>query len=339
MKTANRRSSDRRRWRSGSALGFLLVGGALTLCGAPSPLGSSLAARAAVVLLKESDEPLMGPIVKDQADRIVIRETLPDGSQRERSIARADVAEVIVTVDPARLAALDPSRPADYLEYAEDLAEKRRDPEALEAALRLYGIAAWLAPERHGRSALLGMAAIARSPEEGRGFRALAYLLDEGRDPQLLRDSDPPGARAKPAATVRTGLTDDGLLEAVRQLRRGARSVARRLAERPETKAEFGRLQGILTYDEFLAGCLDSAPPDTLLRALLQAELALTPVESGESATTGAAAATSSAGAGWSADLLDSPARPLPVLSLGRITEFDPRAHRYVDGRWVAPTP
>jgi len=293
-------------------------------------VGANRFGHAAVVLPKDSGEPVYGYLLKNEAERVVIRENLPGGGTREREFSREEIDELILTVDPARLAQLRPDNPQGYLEYAEDLAEKRRDPEARDTAVRLYLIAAWLAPEQHGRGALLGMTALSRSAEEQRAFRALAFTFDNYRDISLLREESVVGTRAR--STDKDVSASDGLLECVRQLRRGNRSQARRQAERKEIKAEFPRLHGLFTYEEFLAACLDPSPPEQLVRSLVQAELNLMPavgVLAAESAPRGQSTA-------WlPAVVASSP--PLPVLSLERVTEFDPRECVFVAGKWLDP--
>lgn len=304
----------------------------------------------AVVLLKENDEPVVGYLVRQDAERVVIREPLPGGGTREREIPRAEIDELLITVDPARLTALSPDKPQGYLEYAEDLAEKKRDPEARDTALRLYLIAAWLAPDRLGRSALLGMSELGRTAEERRACRALAFLLDKNHDPGLLRDDSILGSLAtstgdksggKPvggkSGDVASGaatreLASDPLLECLRQLRRGHRNVAKRLAERPEVRRDFPRVAEILSFEEFQAGCLDPAPRADLLQKLLQAELMLLPTDGTPVRST----AETAPAASWRSAVTGA-APPLPLLTLERLTEFDPRACVYLAGRWVEP--
>ena len=84
----------------------------------------------------------MGYMVREDARSIVVRQPLPGGKNRESSFLKKDLDELIITVSPQRLSELTPDKPALYSEYAEELAEKQRDPEARDAAIRLYAIAA-----------------------------------------------------------------------------------------------------------------------------------------------------------------------------------------------------
>src|SRR4051794_1038591 len=99
-------------------------------------------AEAVVVLPKGSDRPVMGYRVGQDERNAGVRQEQPGGKSRETLFARSDIEELIITVSPDRLAELDPARPEMYREYAEELAEKQRDPEARDAAIRLYAIAA-----------------------------------------------------------------------------------------------------------------------------------------------------------------------------------------------------
>src|SRR4051794_9454767 len=96
----------------------------------------------AVVVLKGSNQPVVGYLVRQDDRSVTLREILPSGKSRESSFPRSNLDELIITVLPDRLTALNPARLTDYLEYAEELAEKKRDPEARETAIRLYAIAA-----------------------------------------------------------------------------------------------------------------------------------------------------------------------------------------------------
>jgi len=157
----------------------------------------SLCARVAlavVVLPKGASAPVMGYLLRHDERIVVVRQPLADGKSRELRFSPREIDELIITVSPERLEVLDPARSAAYLEYAEELAEKRRDPEARDAAIRLYAICAARGDDRLRHSALLGLIALARSPEEERRFRAAAYLFDAEHDESVL--VAPSGAKA-----------------------------------------------------------------------------------------------------------------------------------------------
>ncbi len=74
----------------------------------------SVPAHAIVILKKGASEPLMGYLVRQDENTIVVREMLEGGASREHAIRRADIDELLVTVAPERLAALDPGQPQHY---------------------------------------------------------------------------------------------------------------------------------------------------------------------------------------------------------------------------------
>jgi hypothetical protein len=282
-----------------------------------------------VVLQKGAKAPVMGYLVSQDASKVVIR--LPVGdAQREAEIPRSEIDELIITVVPERLAELDPSEPPLYREYAEELAEKRRDPEARDAAIRLYLMAATLGNEKLRKSSLLGLIALARSPEEERRFRAAAYLHDPEHDASLL-------VNPRAAATVGPANSPTALevLEAVRLARQAKPLAAKVIAERPSVKAELaGPLASLLTHEELLAACTSRPLTDEQLGRLLKAEAALDPKLAGISEL-----AETSAGDGgnWSQAAEEAGLAAVRALDLEALTEFDPQASLFRDGKWVRP--
>jgi hypothetical protein len=262
-------------------------------------------------------EPTRGRLVRQAPDQIVIEEILPDGATRQRAIPRSQIEDLIDPVSAERLSNLAPDQPHGYRDYAEELAEKKVDPDARAAAIRLYLIAAHLDPANLAKSSLLGMTALARSPEEERKFRAMAYLHDPGHDRALLRTAE------KVAATEPPSETRDALWRALQLRRQGNRRAALLNLGRVGVEDELAKYRDLLTVEEFTQVGL----PDELLRKIVALELNL---------ESGAARAADDRPA-WSQ--LDSPSAqaPVPSLSLDTLTEFDPRLCVYRDGQWVAP--
>jgi hypothetical protein len=294
----------------------------------------------ATVLLRDESEPVRGVILEEQEDAILIRVELPDGGRHERLILRESIDTIIRPVDETRLATLDPRQPRSYRDYAEELAEKRIDPEARDTSIRLYLIAAHLAPEELGRSALLGMTPLARNVAERRRFRAMAFLLDPGQNPQLLKNGDHPEdvpTAVDSPATPQVAM----LLRALEMLRRGRQQEANRIIMGRSGVSELLEEHAdILTVEEFLEACGERAPrgPEpspSLLARIVRLELRLV---GGELATpnTPETSATNSRGS-WS----DLPAGAfqdvVAELTLRTLTEFDPRASIYRNGEWVVP--
>ena len=214
------------------------VGFALILVG-----GSRLGA---VVIEKIDGTRIVGFLVSADANQVVIRPD-NDGSDERITIPRSEIEFLLKSFDPARLEELDPSKPAGYRDYAEELAEKRGDPEALEVSRRLYLLAATLDPERLGRGALLGLAAISEEAGERRKARAVAYLLDPRHDRSILSPDE------AAANGVRRGFGKPGadLADALRQYRNRQFAEARKDLERPGVEDLYRKLPGLPPWDAF----------------------------------------------------------------------------------------
>lgn len=288
-------------------------------------------AQAVVVLPKGATQPVMGYLVRQDAATIVVREVLPGGKSRETAFRKSEIDELLITVSPDRLAALDPAQPRLYREYAEELAEKHRDPEARDAALRLFHMAAVLGDAKLRRGSLLGLAALARSPQEERRFRAAAYLYDPEHDPKLLADPDDLNIPKTPVVTE--PLRE--LLAAIRLARQGKGSQARATIEPPQVREQLAALSRIFTPAEFLATCAEKELSDAQLYKLLRAETAI--VESLGMGSEASAREARSRQLSWSAAVHSNRLNAVPSLSLVSLTEFDPRACLFKDGKWVRP--
>ncbi len=77
----------------------------------------------------------------------------------------------------ARLAKLDPVRPMDYLELAEEVADAATSEAERQLAGELFGFAGALDSARLGRSAMLALASIAQTPQEKARATAAAELV------------------------------------------------------------------------------------------------------------------------------------------------------------------
>jgi hypothetical protein len=302
---------------------------ALWLCPAVS--------QAIVVLKRGSAEPIMGHLVSEDDKGLVVREVLDGGRTRELRIERSDIEELLVTVDPERLAALDPREPRQYLEYAEELAEKSRDPEAREAAERLFHIAAWLAEGPVRQSGVLGLAAMATSADERRRLEAAAYQVDSGASRALAATTPASGTAPQVDPSVRSEV-----LAAVRLLRQGK---SREAAERGKVPAVAGALDTLsldggrtdgaaptISAEQFAALCqLRELSPEHL-RRLLTIELALLPGGDEKPLAISVPRAAS-----WSQLASRNDLAPLRSLDLVHLTSHDPRACLYREGKWQIP--
>lgn len=283
-------------------------------------------ASAAIVFVKGQSQPLRGFLVQETDSLVVVREVLPSGATRDHRLQRDQIEDILRTVSAERLAGLSPDDPAEYRHYAEELAIKKEDPEARATAMRLYLIAAWLQPEELARSCLLGMADLARTPDEERSCRALAFLLDPGHDATLLKPASPTPPAAIPEADR------SALRIALRHLRSGRENAARSILERESIRAAAAHYGHILDREDYQALLRASGRlTPALRRKMLKLEIALSSAGAAEPADDPTRPAP------WSELMAREQFSPVTSLSLAGITEFDPRACLYRDGQWVVP--
>jgi len=289
-----------------------------------------------VILLFKSPDvpPVKGRLVRKTDKTIVVEVTRPDGTTREKSFSMNVIDLVLMAVSTERLTELRPDKPQAYRDYAEELASKREDPEAREMAMRLYLMAANLAPKKLGRSSLLGMIDLAHTPQEERKLRAIAYLLDPEHDRRLLRT--PAKIRVTPAAKGPRKKDQANLLRALRFLRQGNRRGAGNLLRNLGVKKEFAHYADFLSYEEILKATDPAAKlTPAILRQVLTLELAL---EGTPAIAPPATAKKEESTLSWNETLANKDAHPLPTLSLETaLPGVDPQKCRYRDGHWVKP--
>lgn len=328
-----------------------------------------------IILETAGGKRVSGHVVREDKTKLVVRHKA-GGAEREEEFSLQNI-RVIHRVSAERLTKLRRENPRDYRDYAEELVPKAEDPEARETALRLFLIAAHLEPEKLGRSCLMSMSTIARTPEEARRCRALAYLLDPKRDPAALQPPKQPGAADKGPGDARASF-----LSALRELRRGRLAEARSHATREGVAELFAATAGLMDHATFLALCKVEACPackgrltvvcpackgkgqvrDAFATNLcvdclgkkVQKCSACGGVKKGPNLTDdqlrgvlkaeyvwgeekGDPRAMAQGGARWSTLLATQRPAPVPVLSLETVTEFDPRKCVYRDGKWVEP--
>ena len=283
---------------------------------------------AVIVLRKASDEPIRGILVEESTTHVIVNEVLPSGELKKWILTRSEIDDVIRAVSPDQLAGLHRDNAEGYRQYAEDLAVKTEDPEARAMAIRLYVIAAHLAPEQFGRSCLLGAAGLARTPEEERAFRAMAFVLDPEHEATLLKQTK---LVASNFATVNKEQRLE-LRKAVRMLRSGKLPEARRMFARESVQKSMTSYTHIASHADYEAAIQAKGRlPAALLRKFVTLELALADI--GGSASE----AEEDDVTPWSQIIARRATQPVKPLTLEAITEFDPRDCHFVDGKWVNP--
>ena len=283
---------------------------------------------AVVVYKKGASKPVAGHLVRQNGNEVVVREESSSGL-KESVIPRGEIEDLIETVSTERLSALDPSRPQAYREYAEELAEKKLDPEARQMAVRLFQIAAWLDPAKTGHGALLGLVSVARPGEEEARFRAAAFLFDPRHDKALLGQTSVTAGKPRQE--------DDPaqkLLEALRQLRRGRGQQARAALAAPAVSEELEAHRGILSREDFQAASSAKDLSDEQLRKILELELKLDSRVSGRGEE-GAQTTLAS----WNDAVRGGNLAPIRLLQFDKLTQFDPRECIYRQGKWERSPP
>jgi len=281
-----------------------------------------------IVFQKGKDEPIRGFLVEETSTHIIVNEVRPSGEVQKWILTRNEIDDIIRAVSEDELAALRNDSVAGYRQYAEDLAAKTEDPEARAMAIRLYVIAAHLAPEEFARSCLLGAAALARTPEEERAFRALAFVLDPEHDATLLKQSK---LGASDSSTVSPQRRLE-LREAVRMLRSGRLAEARRFFARATVQKSMTSYEHVVSQADYeTAVQAKGRLPAGLLRKFITLEMALAEV----AASAGNVEANEATP--WSQLIARRATTPVKPLALEAVTEFDPRACHFVDGKWVRP--
>ncbi len=284
---------------------------------------------AAVVYVKGQKEPIAGFVESADDMSIRLRVLEKDGEELTRRILRSEIDLLLQPVSPSRLGQLSPDNPKAYREYAEELVEKTTDPEAVETAKRLFMIAAHLAPEKEGRSALLGMTPLMKDPQHVKQLRALAYLIDPSHDASLLEGKQQDAA----AGAALEESEREEVVKVLRMLRHGDRADARQQLQREEIQAGLRQGTSKISLDECLAlvqgncpGCEQGKIPPYMLQKLVAAELELNSTQT-----------TNEVQPQWGFFLDGSFQKPLPVLSLAKAIGLDPRKCVYRDGAWVEP--
>jgi len=289
-------------------------------------------ADAVIIYRRGNTEPIKGRLVEETADQIVISVEREDGFVRKYTFARSEIEDILKAVSKDRLEMLSPEKPAEYRDYAEELSAKREDPDARDMAVRLYLIAASLAPNELGQSAMLGLIDLAEDDQQQRRYRAMAYLLDPDHDRAVLKESTVAPSTTLDAADFDARMKLTKTLHAIRM---GDRRKAANLLRATAVKETIDRYRDFLSYEDLE----EAAKPASrltpgMLRRILMLELAL----EGASLTDDGVDEPAAARLTWGQVIATGQLDPLPTLSLETLVPgIDPRKSVFRDGKWEAP--
>jgi hypothetical protein len=212
-----------------------------------------LVAPAAAILIETDAGRVGGFVVYEDGTRLKIRTLTADGQEKEEIYSQAKI-KVLHRLEVKRLEALAKNNPKGYRDYAEELSRQDADPEARYTAMRLYLIAAYLAPDKYGTSSLLSMSRMASTPAEARKCRAMAFLLDPQADAAIL---EKPAGKPVQAAKIPAHALDDFTL-ALQHYRAGRINLAIDTAKHDGVDQVFGLAPGKIDQKTFLQWCSDT---------------------------------------------------------------------------------
>jgi hypothetical protein len=293
---------------------------------------------ASAILIDTGGKRVGGYLVSEdvKGKRLTVRVVLPDGEEKVQVFELAKIT-VRHKVDRDRLAKLTKENPGAYVKYAEELADKKTDPEAIEVALRLFLIAAYLEPAKMGRACLLRMSELAADDAHARKYRAMAFLLDANHDPALLKlDARKSALSALPdAKAARAALTF--FRKALQQFREGKFKEAQQNAGVPAVAVCFKQAPGMMDQKSFIQACKDATLNKSVaeghLEYVLRAEIwALRQILADDPMPMKKIGA-----GGWYSALHNHELSPIPPLSLETITQYNPRECVFRKGSWKVP--
>ncbi len=226
-----------------------------------------LPSAAPAILIESGGVRIGGYFVRDDGKKLAIRVRTADGKEKVSEYDSGRV-KILHQVDRKRLEKLSQDNPKAFRDYAEELAGKKEDPEARDVAMRLYLIAAYLDPQKFGRSSLLGMSSLAGTAAEARRCRAMAFLLDDKGDPSLLRGEsarNAPAAKGPRVVDAQTTAIND-FVKALQYYRTGQIRQAREVATHEGVDKVFTMAPGMIDRKTFFQKCTDAQCPTCRLK-------------------------------------------------------------------------
>lgn len=208
---------------------------------------------ASAILIDTGAGRVGGFVLNDDGTKLKISIPTPDGEDKVSEYLHTKIT-IVHQLDVKRLEGLSSDNPKAYRDYAEELARQKDDPEARYTAMRLYLIAAKLAPEEFGSSSLLAMSALAKPPAEARKYRAMAFLLDAKADAGLLKAE---GVKPAPPVKFPARALED-FTKALQLYRAGQIKLATETAKREGVDKIFNNAPGKFDLKTFLQCCTDA---------------------------------------------------------------------------------
>ena len=120
--------------------------------------------------------PMAGQIISQTESQIKFRPFIDGAYQNAQTFTVEEIEQSIVTLDRQRLEKLDPNKPAEYRDYAEELAAHVSDPAAIDLARRLYLLAAYHSSGAIRSGSISGLISLANSDANRRQLKMLQLI-------------------------------------------------------------------------------------------------------------------------------------------------------------------
>ncbi len=277
---------------------------------------------AADILYRHDGSPAMvGKFIQETDRQIIFLEHFKSGATKKQTLFKADVLQLVRTIDDEKLAQLKPESPRAYFEYAEELSAYKLDFVAQQLAIRLFLIAAKNSKNQLRQSSLLALHALFSSETQKRRTRALAFLTLQPRYHRPFVVNQRPN-QLKPEER-------DKLLEIVRKIRNGKQSEAAQALKTDEMRSAMNRLSRFATWNSLYKIAISKQPKLDQILFLVKLEIAIIEIDTEQ---------VEPVGFRWFLDAKRTDDFQTEWITFSNLTKFDPDLSVFKDGKWVKPT-
>ena len=292
----------------------------LAIAALGSLFASAAITRADVVWIAGQDEPIFGIVESSDAQQVMFRQTSDGQEFTLRFIKRTDIQTMVVNHDPQTLASLQPGDWDDWLRLSEELYSQRRDPVARDLAMRLLIVVAGNSDhDAERRSAFAALLPLARSDVEREQLMQLRYL-ETGEGEVRPRDVD---------SSKQIGNAEKERVAALVRRVRLQQIQPAELSKNAEAKRVVSSLEEVCSWEELLRLSRINRIDDESLRRLVELEFSLRRRNQN--------GPTKKPTSEWHllANRIGGSELELPTIE--NVTEFDPQATQFADGKWSRP--
>ena len=274
-------------------------------------------ADADVIWLVGQQQPVYGIVDSVGQKQINFRQTTDGQTFQSRKINRRSIATVVINYDASRLSSLAYGDWKPWLELAEELDSQKQDPVARNLAIRLLVIiTANSGNLDQRRNAMDSLVSLARNKTEQKQFNRLRFLETGRGDLEVAEESQQADPQARKAAA--------DLVRRVRLQQINQRELAKRVPEMDVISS----LEGVCSWQELLQISQSNRIDSRNLRRLVELELTLRSDKK---------SSVADSQNDWHVLARQIGTSQLTLPSIDNVTEFDPAATKFVDGKWTKP--